>query len=205
MQISIYIMAQYFTILNSPRLLNFHFHSDDECDADNEAGSGGSGEAGEAGHKDGEDLYMRLELLLGEGAAPPTSTTRPSRAASSHTSFSSLSASSEVNTTASNNTSPVSTLNGEFPSHPSEHDAAKEIILITFVLVIIFCFGETNTVSHIFISLPHCGRFLRGGAADAWRPRCLNGEHELLPVPRSFLLQRLRLPYHHPPQALSHQ
>ena len=90
----------------------FPFYLDDECDADNEAGSGGSGEAG---HKDGEDLYMRLELLLGEGAAPPTSATRPSRAASSHTSFSSLSASSEVNTTASNNTSPVSTLNGEFP------------------------------------------------------------------------------------------
>ena len=89
----------------------FPFYLDDECDADNEAGSGGSGEAG---HKDGEDLYMRLELLLGEGAAPPTSATRPSRAASSHTSFSSLSASSEVNTTASNNTSPVSTLNGEF-------------------------------------------------------------------------------------------
>lgn len=114
MQISIHIMAQYLTHLSSSRLYTFHFRSDDECDADNEAASGGSGEAGEAGHKDGEDLYMRLELLLGEGAAPPTSTTRPSRAASSHTSFSSLSASSEVNTTASNNTSPVSTLNGEF-------------------------------------------------------------------------------------------
>ncbi|KAK8745171.1 hypothetical protein OTU49_000493 [Cherax quadricarinatus] len=83
---------------------------DDECDGDTEATSGGSGEAAEA--KDGEDLYMRLGLLLGEGATPPTSASRPPRAASSHTSFSSLSASSEVNTTASNNTSPVSTLNG---------------------------------------------------------------------------------------------
>nr|XP_045610158.1 protein TANC2-like isoform X4 [Procambarus clarkii] len=83
---------------------------DDECDGDTEATSGGSGEATEA--KDGEDLYMRLGLLLGEGATPPTSASRPPRAASSHTSFSSLSASSEVNTTASNNTSPVSTLNG---------------------------------------------------------------------------------------------
>ncbi|KAK8745172.1 hypothetical protein OTU49_000493 [Cherax quadricarinatus] len=82
----------------------------DECDGDTEATSGGSGEAAEA--KDGEDLYMRLGLLLGEGATPPTSASRPPRAASSHTSFSSLSASSEVNTTASNNTSPVSTLNG---------------------------------------------------------------------------------------------
>nr|XP_053637404.1 protein TANC2-like isoform X5 [Cherax quadricarinatus] len=84
--------------------------TDDECDGDTEATSGGSGEAAEA--KDGEDLYMRLGLLLGEGATPPTSASRPPRAASSHTSFSSLSASSEVNTTASNNTSPVSTLNG---------------------------------------------------------------------------------------------
>ncbi|XP_042230874.1 protein TANC2-like isoform X3 [Homarus americanus] len=83
---------------------------DDECDGDTEATSGGSGEAAEA--KDGEDLYMRLGLLLGEGATPPASAARPPRAASSHTSFSSLSASSEVNTTASNNTSPVSTLNG---------------------------------------------------------------------------------------------
>ncbi|XP_050719830.1 protein TANC2-like isoform X6 [Eriocheir sinensis] len=102
---------------------------DDECDADNEAGSGGSGEGGEGGHKDGEDLYMRLELLLGEGAAPPTSTTRPSRAASSHTSFSSLSASSEVNTTASNNTSPVSTLNGSSEVElrmPGARDASME-------------------------------------------------------------------------------
>ncbi|XP_042230876.1 protein TANC2-like isoform X5 [Homarus americanus] len=82
----------------------------DECDGDTEATSGGSGEAAEA--KDGEDLYMRLGLLLGEGATPPASAARPPRAASSHTSFSSLSASSEVNTTASNNTSPVSTLNG---------------------------------------------------------------------------------------------
>ncbi|KAK8385498.1 hypothetical protein O3P69_016365 [Scylla paramamosain] len=100
---------------------------DDECDADNEAASGGSGEAGE--HKDGEDLYMRLELLLGEGAAPPTSATRPSRAASSHTSFSSLSASSEVNTTASNNTSPVSTLNGSSEVElrmPGGRDASVE-------------------------------------------------------------------------------
>ncbi|KAK8385518.1 hypothetical protein O3P69_016365 [Scylla paramamosain] len=99
----------------------------DECDADNEAASGGSGEAGE--HKDGEDLYMRLELLLGEGAAPPTSATRPSRAASSHTSFSSLSASSEVNTTASNNTSPVSTLNGSSEVElrmPGGRDASVE-------------------------------------------------------------------------------
>ncbi|KAK8385503.1 hypothetical protein O3P69_016365 [Scylla paramamosain] len=97
---------------------------DDECDADNEAASGGSGEAGE--HKDGEDLYMRLELLLGEGAAPPTSATRPSRAASSHTSFSSLSASSEVNTTASNNTSPVSTLNEVELRMPGGRDASVE-------------------------------------------------------------------------------
>ncbi|XP_066953977.1 protein TANC2 isoform X17 [Macrobrachium rosenbergii] len=82
---------------------------DDECEGDTEAASGGGGGA-EA--KDGSDLYMRLGLLLGEGAAPPSSAARQPRAASSHTSFSSLSASSEVNTTASNNTSPVSTLNG---------------------------------------------------------------------------------------------
>ncbi|XP_066953986.1 protein TANC2 isoform X25 [Macrobrachium rosenbergii] len=81
----------------------------DECEGDTEAASGGGGGA-EA--KDGSDLYMRLGLLLGEGAAPPSSAARQPRAASSHTSFSSLSASSEVNTTASNNTSPVSTLNG---------------------------------------------------------------------------------------------
>ncbi|XP_064088826.1 protein TANC2-like isoform X6 [Macrobrachium nipponense] len=82
---------------------------DDECEGETEAASGGGGGA-EA--KDGSDLYMRLGLLLGEGAAPPSSAARQPRAASSHTSFSSLSASSEVNTTASNNTSPVSTLNG---------------------------------------------------------------------------------------------
>ncbi|XP_069974687.1 protein TANC2 isoform X9 [Penaeus vannamei] len=83
---------------------------DDECDGDTEAPSGGGGDGAEA--KDGSDLYMRLGLLLGEGAAPPSSASRTPRAASSHTSFSSLSASSEVNTTTSNNTSPVSTLNG---------------------------------------------------------------------------------------------
>ncbi|XP_076032588.1 zinc-RING finger and ankyrin repeat domain-containing protein rolling pebbles isoform X3 [Oratosquilla oratoria] len=77
-------------------------------------GSGGGAAAGGGGAagKDGGDLYMRLGLLLGEGAQPPTATGRPPRAASSHTSYSSLSASSEVNTTASNNTSPVSTLTG---------------------------------------------------------------------------------------------
>lgn len=114
---------------NTVNVDSTHHLTDDECDADNEAGSGGSGEAGEAGHKDGEDLYMRLELLLGEGAAPPTSATRPSRAASSHTSFSSLSASSEVNTTASNNTSPVSTLNGSSEVElrmPGGRDASVE-------------------------------------------------------------------------------
>ncbi|XP_069974684.1 protein TANC2 isoform X6 [Penaeus vannamei] len=84
--------------------------TDDECDGDTEAPSGGGGDGAEA--KDGSDLYMRLGLLLGEGAAPPSSASRTPRAASSHTSFSSLSASSEVNTTTSNNTSPVSTLNG---------------------------------------------------------------------------------------------
>ncbi|KAK8385511.1 hypothetical protein O3P69_016365 [Scylla paramamosain] len=112
---------------NTVNVDSAHHLTDDECDADNEAASGGSGEAGE--HKDGEDLYMRLELLLGEGAAPPTSATRPSRAASSHTSFSSLSASSEVNTTASNNTSPVSTLNGSSEVElrmPGGRDASVE-------------------------------------------------------------------------------
>lgn len=89
-------------------------YTDDECDGDTEATSGGGGEGAEA--KDGSDLYMRLGLLLGEGAAPPSSASRTPRAASSHTSFSSLSASSEVNTTTSNNTSPVSTLNGMFSS-----------------------------------------------------------------------------------------
>ncbi|KAK7071448.1 Protein tanc2, partial [Halocaridina rubra] len=84
--------------------------TDDECDGETEAANGGGGGGAEA--KDGSDLYMRLGLLLGDGAAPPSSTARQPRAASSHTSFSSLSASSEVNTTASNNTSPVSTLNG---------------------------------------------------------------------------------------------
>ncbi|KAG7163962.1 TANC2-like 2 [Homarus americanus] len=95
---------------NTVNVDSSHHLTDDECDGDTEATSGGSGEAAEA--KDGEDLYMRLGLLLGEGATPPASAARPPRAASSHTSFSSLSASSEVNTTASNNTSPVSTLNG---------------------------------------------------------------------------------------------
>ncbi|KAK8385524.1 hypothetical protein O3P69_016365 [Scylla paramamosain] len=109
---------------NTVNVDSAHHLTDDECDADNEAASGGSGEAGE--HKDGEDLYMRLELLLGEGAAPPTSATRPSRAASSHTSFSSLSASSEVNTTASNNTSPVSTLNEVELRMPGGRDASVE-------------------------------------------------------------------------------
>ena len=54
---------------------------------------------------------MRLGLLLGDGAAPPSGE-RTEKGASSHTSFSSLSASSEHHTTASSNTSPVSTLTG---------------------------------------------------------------------------------------------
>ncbi|XP_068247266.1 protein TANC2 isoform X2 [Palaemon carinicauda] len=94
---------------NTVNVDSTHHLTDDECEGDTEAASGGGGGA-EA--KDGSDLYMRLGLLLGEGAAPPSSAARQPRAASSHTSFSSLSASSEVNTTASNNTSPVSTLNG---------------------------------------------------------------------------------------------
>lgn len=147
-------MAQYSTTPSSSRLYTLHFHSDDECDADNEAASGGSGEAGEASHKNGEDLYMRLELLLGEAAAPPTSTTRPSRAASSHTSFSSLSASSEVNTTASNNTSPVSTLNGEFPITLSMMQPKKSYSCSTFCVLHQFCFGEKKYHEPYFYFLP---------------------------------------------------
>ncbi|CAL4062159.1 unnamed protein product [Meganyctiphanes norvegica] len=78
---------------------------DDECEGDSEGVTNKDGSGG--------DLYMRLGLLLGDGAAPPTPAARPPpRAASSHTSFSSLSASSEINTAPSNNTSPVSTLTG---------------------------------------------------------------------------------------------
>lgn len=64
------------------------------------------------------DLYTRLGLLLGDGATTKTTTTSKSppedtrTASSSHTSYSSLSASSEQNASASNNTSPVSTLTG---------------------------------------------------------------------------------------------
>ncbi|KAK4290338.1 hypothetical protein Pmani_036750 [Petrolisthes manimaculis] len=94
----------------------------DECETETAGGEAGEG-------KEGEDLYMRLGLLLGEGAAPPTSAARTPRAASSHTSFSSLSASSEVNATASNNTSPVSTLNGSSEAElrlPGGRDASME-------------------------------------------------------------------------------
>ncbi|CAL4113280.1 unnamed protein product [Meganyctiphanes norvegica] len=68
-----------------------------------------------------EDLYMRLGLLLGDGAAPPSGVAvapvravhHPDhRAASSHTSYSSLSAASDGHTNLSSNTSPVSTLTG---------------------------------------------------------------------------------------------
>lgn len=66
------------------------------------------------------DLYMRLGLLLGENArktpSHQPSPSRPGSANQSHescASFSSL-ASLEANTTASTNTSPVSTLTGKY-------------------------------------------------------------------------------------------